>query len=95
VTNQQPLAALEPAKPLTRAFALHSCGFERQRQRGWSSDTSERRQDGGGMGCGERAVCVEQRASAWDVRLAGVCVACGPGSDRAKVESSSASGAGY
>jgi hypothetical protein len=67
---RQPLAALEPA--------LHSCGFER-RQCGWSSDTSERWRDGGGIGRGGRAVCVEQGASAWAVQLAGVCVACGPG----------------
>jgi hypothetical protein len=95
VRSRQPLASLEPAKPLTRASALDSCGFERQRPCGWSSDTSERRRDGGGIGRGVGAVCVEQRASVWDVRLAGVCVACGPGSDRMKVEGSSASGEGY
>jgi hypothetical protein len=79
VTSRQPLAALEPAKPLTRASALHSCGFERQRQGAWSSDMSERRQDGGGIGRGKQEVCVEQRASALAVQLAGVCVACEPG----------------
>jgi hypothetical protein len=100
VTNWQPLAALESAKPLTQASAVHSCGFARQRQYGWSSDTRERRRDGGGTGLGGRtvywagSVCVlgSECVCVWSSEEECCCVWTSD-SDRAKAESRSVSGA--
>jgi len=68
VTSRQPLAALEPAKPLTHSFYCAQLWL-RETKCGWSSDTREQRRNGGGLAeasnsvlCGEGqcVLCVDQ-----------------------------------
>jgi len=96
VMSRQPLAALEPAKPLTHSFYCAQLWL-RETKTVWVVQRHERaKAERRGTGCGEQqcVLCGEQQYVLCSERQCVLCVDQWY-SDRAKVERSSASGARY